>query len=224
MVSTPEKKKHNKRLFSQLDESDVDFMVKQNNHEAQAGSKTNVVDRGTSSNKKRGSIQVKNPHMDMHTLEENIVSKVRSQVDNVMTTVKTTVQDAVLTAIENIVIPRVDLVMKSANASSARSDDGNVLEPDQKDFLGSIEVLQMTASGRIHSRTDLNGIDETRCNITVEKGDLLVNKRNSNRQTHTHHRHRCRIFTVFIWHCGLSFRPMNRFLKPFDEKIYFARL
>ena len=112
----------------------------------------------------------------MHPLEENIVSIVRSEVDNVMTTVETRVQDAVLTAIEKLLIQRLELVMKSAIASSGRSIDGNVLQPDQRDFSGNIEGLQMNASRRINSRTDLNRFDETRGNITVEEGDLSVNK------------------------------------------------
>ena len=95
-----------------------------------------------------------------------------------------------LAAIESLVIPRVELAMRSANASSGRSLDANVLEPDQGDFSGNIEGLQMTASSRINSRTDLNKIDETRGNSAVENGDLLVEERNIDRQTHTHHRHR----------------------------------
>ena len=117
----------------------------------------------------------------MHTLEENIVSKMRSEVDSVMTTVETRVQNVVLTAIENLVIPRVELAMRSANASSGRSVDCYVLELDQGDFSGNIEGLQM------NSHSDLNRIDENRGNITVEGGGLLVNERNIERQTHTHH-------------------------------------
>ena len=104
-----------------------------------------------------------------------------------MTTIETRVQDAVLTAIENVVIPRVELAMKSANVSSGRSVDGDVLEADRRNFSGNIEGLQMTAASRINSGTDLNRIDETRDNITVEEGDLLVNEGNIGRQTHTHH-------------------------------------
>ena len=71
----------------------------------------------------------------MHTLEENIVGKVQNEVDNVMTSVETRVQDAVLTAIEILVILRVELAMKSAKAPpSDRRVDGKVLELDQKDF------------------------------------------------------------------------------------------
>ena len=160
-------------------------MIGQSNHEAKTSNETNAVDKGTSSNNITGPIQVNSPRVDMHTREENIFSKVRSEVDNAMITVETRVQDAVLTAIQNLVIPRVELAMKSADASSGRSIGGNVLEPDQRDFSGNIEGLQSTASSRINSRTDLNRIDETRGNITV--GDLLVNERNIDRQTHTHH-------------------------------------
>ena len=54
-------------------------------------------------------------------------------------------------------------------------------------FLGNIEGLQMIASSRINLRTDLNWFDETCSNITVEEGDLSVNERNFDQQTHTHH-------------------------------------
>ena len=67
-----------------------------------------------------GTTQVKIPQVDMYTLQEKIVSKIRSEVDSLMTTVETRTQDAVLTAIENLVIPRVELAMKSSNTFSGR--------------------------------------------------------------------------------------------------------
>ena len=81
--------------------------------------------------------------------------------------------------------------MKSPNAPSGRSVDGNVLEPDQRDFLSNIEGLRMTASSRINSHTDLNRIVETRGNMTVEEGDLSVNEKNIDRQTYAHHTNTC---------------------------------
>ena len=71
--------------------------------------------------------------------------------------------------------------MKSANASSVRSVDGKVLEPEPRDYSGVVQVLQMTALSRIQSRTDLNRIDEIRGNITSEEGDLVVNGKNIDR-------------------------------------------
>ena len=92
-------------------------------------------------------------------------------MDHVTTTVETRVEDVVLAAIENLVIPRVELAMKSTNASSGTSVYDNVLDPDQRDFSGNVENLRLTASSRTHSRTDLNRIDQTRDNITVEESD-----------------------------------------------------
>ena len=77
--------------------------------------------------------------------------------------------------------------MKSAHASWGLNADGNVLKPDQRNFSGNTEGLQMTASSRKNSHTDLNTIYETRGNITVEGGVSLVNERNIDRLKHTHH-------------------------------------
>ena len=105
-----------------------------------------------------------------------------------MTTVETRVQDAAMTEKESLVIPRVELAMKSVNASYGQGVVSVVLDPDQGDFSVNIEGLQMTASSRINSPTDFNKIDVTRGNFTIEGGDLLFNERNIDRQTHTHHR------------------------------------
>ena len=162
-------------------------MIRKSTHETQPGSRTNVLDKSMFSSNMNGPIQIKGPQMDMHTLEENIVSKVRSEVDNAMTTGETRLQDAVLTAIEKLVIPGVELAMKSAKASSVPSVDVNVLEPGRRFFLVNIEGLQMTTSSRINSHKNLNNTDETRGNFIVEEGDLLVYEKNIDRQPHTHH-------------------------------------
>ena len=107
------------------------------------------------------------------THEENIARKVRSGVGSVITTVENGVQDTVLTAIGSLVIQIVELDMKSANPFAGRSLDGIVFKPDQRYFSGNVEGLQVTASSRTNSHTDLNKIDETRGNYTVEEGDLL---------------------------------------------------
>ena len=129
-LSTRKEKQEIKRLLSQLIERDTESMVGQSNQDDKTESRDNVICRVTSweniSNPTLGNY----PQVDVHTLEENIVGKVRSEVDNVITSVETRVQDVVLTAIEDLVIPRVELAMKSANAPSRRSVDGNVLEPD----------------------------------------------------------------------------------------------
>ena len=63
------------------------------------------------------------------TLEKNIVGEVRSEVDSVMKTVETRVQYAVMTAIENLVFPRLELATKSVNASSGHKVVSVVSDP-----------------------------------------------------------------------------------------------
>ena len=84
----------------------------------------------------------------------------RNEVDSVMTTVEARVQDAT----GSLLIRRVELAMKSANASPGRSLDGNVIKPDPTDFSGNVKSLQMTASSRINSHGDMNKTGETRGN------------------------------------------------------------
>ena len=102
-----------------------------------------------------------------------------------MTTVETRVKDALLAAIENLVTPRVELVIKTVNASSGLGVGSAVSDPDQRDFSGNIDGLEMTASSGINSHTDLKRIDETRGNISVEGKDWLVSRKNIDQQTHS---------------------------------------
>ena len=125
-------------------------MIGRSNHDVQSEKRGTVSNIGTSSDKTSNQTQVNSPQVDMHTIEVKIVSKERSEVDNVKTTVETKVLNAVLTAILNLVIPRVELALKTANASSGRSVDGNVNEPDHRVFPDSGEGLQISASSRIH--------------------------------------------------------------------------
>ena len=57
-----------------------------------------------------------------------------------MTSVQTRLQDAALNANENLRTPRVELAMKSANAPSGRSVDGNLLEANQSVFLVKLKA------------------------------------------------------------------------------------
>ena len=106
MVFTRRQRQQNKMLFSQLGEKDTFFMIGQSNQDEQIESGHNMICRGTSLDHTSNPTQVNYSQRVVRTLEEDIVSEVRSEVDNAMTSVKTRVQDAVLTAIENSVIFR----------------------------------------------------------------------------------------------------------------------
>ena len=107
-------------------------MIGQSNHDAQTKGRDSKMDEGTSSESTNNPALANYPQVDMHTLEESIVSKVRNELESVMTTVEIKVQDAVLTAIESSVVLEVELPMNSAKASSGRSNNGDVIKPDQR--------------------------------------------------------------------------------------------
>ena len=110
-------------------------MVGQSNQDEKTESREHTSRRGTSSGNASELAQINYPQVDVRTLEKNIVSTVLSDVDNVMISVETRVQDAVSTAMEKLAIPRVELAMKSANAHSERSVYGIALQLDQREFL-----------------------------------------------------------------------------------------
>ena len=79
-------------------------MIGQGNHDVHNENIDSVTHRGCYGENTKNLNQGKNPHVGMHTLVENIVSKARSEVHNMMTTAKFKIQDAVLTAIDNLLI------------------------------------------------------------------------------------------------------------------------
>ena len=95
LVSTRKKKQRKKRFFSRISERDTDFMVGQSNQDEKTESREHTSRRGTSSGNASELAQINYPQVDVRTLEKNIVSKERSDVDNVMISVETRLQDAV---------------------------------------------------------------------------------------------------------------------------------
>ena len=127
-------------------------MLGQNNHEARTENRVNIVDGIISLNNANKPTQADGPQVDVHALEIDVISKVRSEVDSLMTMVETIVQDAALTAIKNLVVPRVELAMKSVNTSSGLGLGNFVLDPDWGELSGNVEGLQMTASNKINTQ------------------------------------------------------------------------
>ena len=74
----------------------------------------------------------------MHTIERKIVSYVRSEVVVVMKDL----QDAVLTALENLSILKVQLSMNSVKASSSHGIGSVVSDPDHRDFSGNSKAYK----------------------------------------------------------------------------------
>ena len=145
-------------------------------HNAHVEGRANITGENANSDNANHSARVNASQVVLHTLKRSITDRVRCEVDSVMSTVETRLDDAILIAMENLVILSEEIAMKPVNAFSGRNTESIVLVPDQRDFSGSIESLQMTISIRINSTANLIRIDEIRDNITIEVGDLSVKK------------------------------------------------
>ena len=67
--------------------------------------------------------------VDMQLLERSFPDRLRCEVDSVVSLVK--VLDGILAAMDNSVIPRVELAIKSVNPSSVRDLGSLVVDPDR---------------------------------------------------------------------------------------------
>ena len=115
-------------------------------------------------------------------IERNI-AKIRKEVDYAVMAVGNRVHDAILTAMDNVVMPRVEMAVRSVTESSRRGPSCVVQNPDQRNFSGNTEnTPPMTVSSRVDLYFDQGRHDET---CKVENFAALRPK--YDRRAHAHH-------------------------------------
>ena len=122
MVSTRKKRQSNKRLLGQLDDFDQDVIIGNTTSERQE----NVVvsegtnDRDFTVGTSNVSAVVNENALNVKTLERRFNERIDREMCNIVDTVEDRIQNAILTAIDNIVAPKIELAIRSINASSGR--------------------------------------------------------------------------------------------------------
>ena len=122
MVSTRKRRQSNRRLLSQLDDFDQDMIIgnavseRQENTVVNEGTNDRDFTVGTSNN----SSVVNGNAMGVKTLERCFNERIDREMSNIIDTVEDRIQNAILTAIDNIVAPKIELAVRSINASSGR--------------------------------------------------------------------------------------------------------
>ena len=199
MVSTRKKKNQQKRQLSQLDQTLNDFVVgnsvnvnvsESENLEQQTNGQPNDFER------------VENSARPNQVIESNIDDQITRAVSSAVMTVENRMHDAILTAIGNVVITRVEMAVKSITGLTGHGTNSEVQNPDRRDFLGNIRNTPLTsASSRLDLDIELNRYDETRKYEDFEDGDFPALKSNCDRRAHAHQRNYgtsvCKIFFSF---------------------------
>ena len=111
--------------------------------------------------------------MSVKTLERCFIEWIDREMSNILDTVEDRIQNATLTAIENIVAPKIELAIRSKNASSGR-DATNVSANSERRERVVINASFENASKNNDTVDASNVNDETQQNIPDEVSELSV--------------------------------------------------
>ena len=114
---------------------------------------------------------------------------------NISDTVEDRIQNAIFTAIDNIITPKIELALRSINASPGQ-DATSVMASSERGEHIRITAPFENVSERNNTLHVLNTNDETRNKIPDEVSELFVQDTHVDRQPHTHHRYPLPAFPV----------------------------
>ena len=124
--------------------------------------------------------------MSVKTLERCFSERTDREMSNIVDTVEDRIQNAILTAIENIVAPKIELAIRSINSSSGRDATSVSANSERRERVG-INASFENASRNNDTLDTSNVNDETRHNNPDEVSELSVPETHFDRQAHTHH-------------------------------------
>ena len=122
MVSARKKKLSNRKLLSQSDDFDQDIILgkaarqSQENNVGNEGTNDRDFTVGTSNNNST----INENAMYVKTLERCFNERIDKEISDIVDTFEDRIRKAILTASDNIVAPKIELAIRSINASSGR--------------------------------------------------------------------------------------------------------
>ena len=177
MVSTLKKRQSNRKLFSQLDDFDQDMIIGNAASERQENTLVNegTSDRDFTVGTSNDSSIVNGNARSVKTLERCFNERIDREMSNIVDTVEDRIQNAILTAIENIVAPKIELAIRSINASSGWDATSVSANSERREHVGISTSLE-NASENNDTIGVSNVNDETRQNIPDEVSGLSVSE------------------------------------------------
>ena len=203
MLSTRKKRQSNRRLLSRFDDFDQDIIT----DNAASGRRENILvnegtnDRDFSVGTSSYNLAANENTVEVKTLERCFSERVDREMSNIVDTVEERIQNAILTAIDSIVAPKIESSISSKNASSGQDATSITANSELEEHVGNI-ALSENASGNNNVLQVANLNDETRKCILDKVSGLSIPETQFDRQIHTHH-------TVQINSCRRSFRRIR---------------
>ena len=136
MVSTRRKKSQNKKQFIRLDDTLIDFVFGK-------GTTVNTMAKEALESQATGHHEDFERFVDnasqKQVIGSNTDGKIRNVVDSAVIVVENLMHDPILTAMNNVLIPRVEMAVRSITGSSRNGPNSIVRNPDRWDFAGNTE-------------------------------------------------------------------------------------
>ena len=124
--------------------------------------------------------------MNIKFLERCFNERIDREMSNIVDTVEDKIQNAILTAIDNIVAPKIELAIISINASSGHSATSVNANSELGEHIGiSASFENASENNNVLHVSNVN--DETRLDFPDEVSELSVPGSRFDRQAHTHH-------------------------------------
>ena len=188
MVSTRKKRQSSKTLLSQLDDFDRDVIIGNTANERQGSVEVNegTNDQDFTVGTSNVSSIVNENALNIKTLERCFNERIDREMGNIVDTVEDRIQNAILTAIDNIVTPKIELAIRSINASSGRDVTSASGNSERREYEG-INASFENASANNRTLGMANTNDETRHDFHDGVSELPVLEAQFDRQLPTHH-------------------------------------
>ena len=188
MVSTRKKNQSNRNFLSQLDDFDQDLLIgnatnnRQENTTAIEGTSDQELSVG-----KSDSVQAVNEIVvNVKTLERCFNERIDREMGNIVDTVEDRLQKAIMTTIDSVIIPKIELALRSINAWSGREATSGMANSERGEHIEITAPLD-NVSERNNTLHVLNLKDESRNKIADKTKELSVPGTRFDRQQHTHH-------------------------------------
>ena len=185
MVSTRKMKNQQKRQLSHLDETLNDSAIGNSVNVNVSERETLEQEANCQPNDFR---RLDNSERQNQVIDNHIDDQITRAVSSAVMIVENCTQDAILTAIDKVVIARVEMVVKSITGSTGHRINSEVQNPDRKNFVWNIRNFPiMLASSWLDLDNELNRNDETRNKEDFEDGDFPAFRPKYERRAHAHH-------------------------------------
>ena len=175
MVSARKKRQSNRRLLSQLDDFDQDMIIGNAASERHENTvvKESTDDRDFTVGTSNNDSVVNGNAMSVKTLERCFNERIDREMSNIVDTVEDRIQNAILTAIENIVAPKIELAIRSINASSGQDATSVSANSERRERVGINASFENASKNNDTLGASIVN-DETRHNNPDEVSELSV--------------------------------------------------